>query len=278
MPNALCPYCLSKLNITEEQLTLRAGLVRCSNCNDVFNAYKNKLSETDQKPVQKSTEEQKPAAEAPVKPSVTAKPSIKVKPKVKPKIKIKPKPLPPENLGVSHSALKAKEEAKVATWEPSKKESTHLLPFSFAALFLTLLIAGQIIYIQLDVITQTPRFRPFLKQLNSTFDLKIPPYKNASEIQVIERQISAHATVKDALTLQLTMKNMALSEQNFPNINIVLTSNSGEEIARGTFTKLDYLKKDEVHSFFEPQALKQVNLNFNEAQKGSSGFEISFSF
>jgi len=247
MHYALCPYCLSTLKITEEKLALRAGLVRCSHCNDVFNAYKNKLPESDRQRLIESIErqEKETAAEA--------------------------KPAPSDEIHTTP-------EVQIATWEPSPKEKSHSLPLGFISFLLAIVLIGQIIYIQSDVIVQTPRFQPFFKQLNKDFDLNIPAYKSVDEIQVIDRQLRAHSSLKGALTLQLTMKNTALAEQNFPNIDLVLTSNSGEVVAHRTFTKYDYLKKDEEHSFFEPQSLKEVSLTFKDAQKSTSGFEISFSF
>jgi len=247
MHYALCPYCLSTLKISEEQLALRAGLVRCSHCNDIFNAYKNKLPEPDRQRLIESIEKQHKETAVETQSSPTDE---------------------------THITL----EVQTAAWEPSPKKKPLSLPLGFISFLLVIVLIGQVIYIQSDAIVQTPRFQPFFKQLNKGFDLNIPAYKNVDEIQVIDRQLRAHASLKGALSLQLTMKNTALAEQNFPNIDLVLTSNSGEIIAHRTFTKYDYLKKSETSDFFEPQSLKEVSLTFKDAQKSTSGFEISFSF
>jgi len=247
MHYALCPYCLSTLNITEEQLTLRAGLVRCSQCNDVFNAYKNKLSKFEQQRLTQNIEKQ--AEEA-------ARENT---------------PPPPEQTHITP-------DAQTATWEAPPEETHHSFPFGFISFLLVIILIGQSIYIQSDAIIQTPRFQPLFKQVNSAFGFNIPTYKNADEIQVIERRLSAHPTIKDVLTLHLTMKNIALAEQNFPNIGLVLTSNSGAIVAHRTFTKYDYLKKNEKYDFFGSQSLKEISLHFKNPQQSTSGFELSFSF
>jgi len=45
MQYALCPYCLSSLQITATQLTLKDGLIRCGHCNETFNALENPCSQ-----------------------------------------------------------------------------------------------------------------------------------------------------------------------------------------------------------------------------------------
>jgi len=248
MHYALCPYCLSTLKITEEQLTLRAGLVRCKHCSDVFNAYKNKLPESERQRVIKSIKEQEKKADTEIK-------------------------IPhPDKADQPQSSPEA------VTWEAAPKENRSSFPFGLISFLLALILMGQIVYIQSDTIVQTPRFQPFFKQVNNAFGFSIPSYKSADEIQIIERQLTPHPTVANILTLRLTMKNTALAEQNFPSINLVLTSNSGEVIAHKTFTKYDYLTTREKYDFFKAQSLKQISLSFKEVQKDTSGFEISFSF
>lgn len=43
MQYALCPYCLSSLQITAEQLKQKDGIIRCGHCDEVFNAHDNQL-------------------------------------------------------------------------------------------------------------------------------------------------------------------------------------------------------------------------------------------
>jgi len=45
MQYALCPYCLSSLQITATQLTLKDGLIRCGHCSETFNALENPCSQ-----------------------------------------------------------------------------------------------------------------------------------------------------------------------------------------------------------------------------------------
>jgi len=44
MQYALCPYCLSSLQITAEQLKQKDGIIRCGHCDEVFNAHDNQLN------------------------------------------------------------------------------------------------------------------------------------------------------------------------------------------------------------------------------------------
>ncbi|ORU92501.1 MAG: hypothetical protein A6F70_02990 [Cycloclasticus sp. symbiont of Bathymodiolus heckerae] len=235
MHYALCPHCLSTLKITDEQLTLKSGLVRCSHCNDVFNACENRLPEqTEQRLTDRQTKQKKSTTDV--------------------------------------------LEAETAIWEKPTQETKSSVPFGFLSFVLAFTFVGQFIYTQPEYITQNVNFQPLLKQVNSAFGFNISNYENLDEIHIIERQLSPHSTLEDTLSLQLTMKNVALAEQSFPNIKLVLTSRSGEEIAYGMFTKYDYLQKNETNDFFKSQSLRQVNLLFKKPQQSISGFEISFSF
>ncbi len=254
MHYALCPYCLSILQITEDQLTLRAELVRCGHCSEVFNAYKNKLSEPDKQRLIKDTEEQRNKEE----------PSIE-------------KPAP-NHQTTENCASESPAETKEPSWETTQTKKRSSFPFGLLSFVFLLLLAGQIIYINSDSLVQTPSLQPFFKQANKAFGFHIPTYRSINDIQVVERQLKPHATLQNVLTLQFTMKNTALVEQNYPNIHLILTSSSSEKVAQNTFTKFNYLQDNESHDFFKPQSLKFVSLSFKKPQKNALGYEISFSF
>jgi predicted Zn finger-like uncharacterized protein len=48
MQYALCPSCLSTLQVTVEQLTMKDGVIRCGHCQSVFNANENEVTPSDQ--------------------------------------------------------------------------------------------------------------------------------------------------------------------------------------------------------------------------------------
>ncbi|OUR86012.1 hypothetical protein A9Q85_06730 [Cycloclasticus sp. 44_32_T64] len=246
MQYALCPFCLTTLQITSAQLALKSGLVRCGHCNDVFDANKNQLTPATSQALATEETEQTQHAEP---------------------------PLQDQAIGVESDAPPT-----IAIWEVAKTKPSYTHPFGFLSFIFAITFGVQFLYIESEMLTQNVQLQPIFKKLNSAFSLHIPSYKNLEEIQIVERQLAPHPELIDTLSLQLTIKNTALAEQHFPTINVVLTSNSGEQIAHGMFTKYDYLASNETNDYFAAQALQQVNLLFQNPKKSASGFEISFQY
>jgi len=242
MQYALCPFCLSTLQITEEQLAAKGGLVRCGHCQDIFDANKNKLTSSSEPTALNEAVEQ-------------TNQSIPLKTEQSPK---------DNNIPI------------IASWETPKAQPQHKRPFALLSFLSLLLLIAQFTYFEAELFTQNEKLQPFLKRFNQTYNLHIPRYKNLDQIHIIQRQIGKHPELADVLVLQLTIKNSALAEQAFPAISITLTSHGGDKIAQGVFTKYDYLKPSETNNYFAAQAFQEVNLAFNNPHQEASGFEIAF--
>lgn len=243
MQYALCPFCLSTLQVSEEQLALKSGIIRCGHCSEIFNANKNKLT---------------PSAEQ----TLSAKPSEK----------ISTPDHPPEVEKLTETEISP----AIATWEPVKTAPSYKLPYGFLSFLFVLILIVQIAIIESKSFTQNTQLQPIFKKLNSSFNLHIPSYKNLNEIHIIQRELSPHPQRNNLLLFQLTIKNSALAEQPFPTIKLILTSSLGEPIAQRVFSKYDYLPSNETNDYFAPQALRQIKLSFENPKSKASGFEISF--
>lgn len=242
MQYALCPFCLSTLQVTEEQLAAKGGLIRCGHCQDVFNANEHKLSSSSEPATLNEAAEQ-------------TNQSIALK---------------------TEQSLKDNSIPIIASWETPKAQPQRKRRFALLSFLSLLLLIAQFSYFEAELFTQNEHLQPFLKRFNQAYNLHIPRYKNLDQIHVIQRQISKHPELADVLILQLTMKNSALAEQAFPTISLTLTSYGGGKIAQGVFTKYDYLKPSETNNYFAAQAFQEVNLAFNKPHEEASGFEITF--
>lgn len=248
MHYARCPDCLTTLQITEQQLSLKAGLVRCGHCQQVFDAHDNKIT-----PVSNPARILDSRSNDP-------RPPERIEPNLKDTAFNTPEP-----------ALSP------AAWETPQTSFTRSVPYGLLCFLSSLLLLAQLMYHQAATFTQSPSLQPVLKQINTTFNLDIPRYKNLDEIHVLYRDLSPHPYLKDTLKLQLTIKNFAPVEQDFPIIHVSLSSITGEKIAYGQFSKSNYLLKNDVHTLFKANELKQINLLFKNTRRKAVGFEISFS-
>ena len=236
MQYVLCPHCLSSLQITEQQLTLKERLIRCGHCNEVFNAYDNPLGQQQTKHLQ--TEDKKDI--------------------------------------ISTEAIAV--DQLVASWETNKGTSaSKKRPYLLIALFLSILLLAQATYINIPLLSQSIPLQETLKQLNKTFNVQIPLYSDLDKIKIIERQLSNHLSSDQALTLQLSIKNTAPIEQPYPNILLLLSSSTNDQLAYISFKPSDYLSPQTAQHPFPSGSIQDIELTFEKPQADVSGFEISFS-
>lgn len=247
MQYALCPFCLSTLQFTSEQLAIKDGLIRCGHCNDIFNANENKY-----------TPPEKTASSNPIIEPL----SQSLNKQTPPEVTLDEEQLPPVS----------------SLWETEQKTPKKTLPYGLISSLLVIILAIQFTLNQQEFFTQNTSLQPAFKRLNSAFGMQIPHYKNLSDFHIIERRLTQHPQLDDLLTLQLTIKNTASAEQAYPSIRVQLTSSSGEKVAQGMFTKGDYLDSNELNDFFAPNALRQIELTFKRPSKTPAGFEISFHY
>lgn len=243
MKYALCPSCLSTLQITKEQLKVKEGLIRCGNCKDLFNAYRNELTHADQT----LTESQENAAALPIE------------------------------LMSEEQRIDAEPSSDEPIWETQTTVRSSKFPFKTCAFLLTLLLLGQVIYLTSNNWTQSPPLQASIHRINSAFGLHIPSYQNINDIRIIDRQFNQHPSNNNLLSLTLSFKNTAPVAQAFPVINVALMSNQGKQIALGQFSPNGYLNKEDSHDKFDAQIVKKIHLTFKKPTATATGFEIYFS-
>jgi|GEM_PF-564365 len=239
-----CPFCLSTLQVSEEQLSQKSGMIRCGRCNEIFDANKNELTPAAKKILLNKAEE------------TTNPPDYST-----------------DNL---IPATDENEPPVIAAWENVKKKPVYKLPYGFLSFLLVITLMIQVTYIESAILTQNIHLQPVIKKLNNAYNLQIPSYKKLEEIHIVQRQLSPHPNQSHLLLFQLTLKNNALVEQPYPTIKLLLTAHSGELIAEGIFNRHDYLADKETNDFFPAQALKDIKILFEKPNTNAAGFEISF--
>ena len=151
MQYALCPFCLSTLQVTEEQLAAKDGLIRCGHCQDVFNANEHKLSSSSEPAALNEAAEQ-------------TNQSIALK---------------------TEQSLKDNSIPIIASWETPKAQPQQKRPFALLSFLSLLLLIAQFSYFEAELFTQNEHLQPFLKRFNQAYNLHIPLYKNLDQIHVI---------------------------------------------------------------------------------------------
>lgn len=257
MQYALCPNCSSTLQVSQEQLQAKNGLVRCGHCNDIFDANKHQLVTTE---------------------TTQALDLVKEEPVITHADDIQP---PVDSVEKTEAEEKKVDEAPLAinvAWEESSKKPTSRIPFGTISFFLIIGLIYQFISHYPDFFTQNTSFQPAFEKINTSFGLSIPRYQNTDDIRVLDRQLAPHPTRANTLQLRLTIKNTASVYQDYPAIKLDFSTGTGKAVARITVHKEDYLDSSDIYDPFKPFSTKHLTINLNAPKESITGFEIYFSF
>ncbi|ORU89406.1 MAG: hypothetical protein A6F71_00100 [Cycloclasticus sp. symbiont of Poecilosclerida sp. M] len=245
---AQCPACQSTLQLQGSQVQTKDGLVRCGHCNEVFNVLSH-------------------AIEEPQEAAVQAKPYLRL---------VDSTPATEEPKTEQKHSPEQEDDPSVTVWEKDLTAEKTTSYYDLLSIVLLLALVFQFIYFKPEILYQNTSLQPFLQHIDTSFNTDIPRYKSLTYIRVVSRQLFPHSSVKNALRLDIVIKNTAAASQEFPTIAILLTSNLDEETAYGTFIKEQYLPKTNHHSFLAAGETKFITISFHTPRKQVTGFEIKF--
>jgi len=265
-----CPNCATVFRITAEQLRVRFGMVRCGQCQAVFNAF-DSLVEAEP-PVSPGTASlgasQIPAHAAP--PAGQEAPGHN-QPVVHAEIPDLPTPSDVARLDPIDAALAAEETPEESTraareaglvaarafsetpgyerWAAgaleADSENSFLAdtpkrsrwPFMLAFLLLSLTLAAQAVYyFRSDLTAKFPELAGIYQALNVT--LPLPRHVDLVAIEMSDLQSDK---ARGLLVLQATLRNRARFDQEWPCLELTLTDTHDEVVSRRVLKAADYL-------------------------------------
>jgi predicted Zn finger-like uncharacterized protein len=250
MQYALCPSCSSTLQVSQEQVDAKNGLVRCGHCNEIFDAIKHQLKTPDN--VRALELPQEDPFIAPATPEIEEQ--------------------------LTEEKIDESTQLENPAWETKKPIQQNKIPFGLLSFIALIILIFQLVSNYPNHFTQNTNLQPAFEKLNRAFDLNIPRYKDTNELRVLDRQLSNHPTRSNTLQLKLTIKNTAPVNQDYPIIHLTLSTAIGQNNAQVTFRKIDYLKNTDMYDPFKPYSTKQIILYLSKPKDPVSGFEISFGF
>lgn len=255
-----CPSCGTVFNISDQQLVVADGSVRCGACEIIFDARLSLFAKIDYTPDQDS--EVDVAAEA----DIILPTSIVTTGNGDQEVSLDPVNSPsqapiPETISDQISAL-----------EDKTKSSSLLNVLGLASL---LLLSG-LLALQITAINK-PRLLPTPIQASVCKWLKCANPTALDQIQILNRDIYTHAEVEDALTVSMTMINRAEFAQPFPLLELRLFDVAGDVIVARRFSPDEYLPFEWSASNLFPHS-KAISLHLDLVDPGQQvvGYEFNF--
>ncbi len=252
-----CPACLTTFRITSAQLKVSEGMVRCGICSAIFHAEQRLL--------------QLPTKEAVVAPSAAAtspKKNKRGRHKNKNPLKHPIRPIQSDDALLSDIPIITERRAvdrKRLAWKTAL--------WSLGNLSLTLLLAGQFIFFYRDELGRIPAWRPGMTQFCQRAGCELLPLQDTGQIELLQTSIAPHPQYENALRIRTTLVNRASFAQTYPLIEVSLTNNAGNVIARRNFSSTQYLETP-MTGLLPPNVVAKSVIDVTNPDNKAVGYEI----
>ena len=296
-----CPACQTVFRVTMEQLRAHDGLVRCGHCQKVFNADQQLFDDIpDAQPDVKPAAEKKRAAAKTKEPIERPTKRGKTKPPTKTK-----KPTPVAEKPAEVEIETAAEEIVLETtaeerWQPPTPPIEKSKPENFERIseilfssrrrrpasawwiagsaLLLLVLGAQAIYFYRDTLASSPVLLPILRDACTQIGCDLRPTTDVGRIELVQpTSIAAHPKYENVLRLRATMVSRSPAPQPYPLMEVTLTDNVGNILARRAFTPREYLERSAfAQSDMLPHVAVSALLDMTNPDGKASGYEINF--
>ena len=208
-----CPNCGTVFRVQPAQLSARGGKVRCGKCTHVFDGVAALIAETEQETAQAETEPS---------PQLALFGTSRKNP-------------------LAGAAEAANEDASVADFLEDTPPPRRSWSLAFGVALLLFGLAAQAIhYFRSEIAALVPETRPYLVAACATLkcDLKLPRRPKLMAIESSDLQ--ADGRRENLIVLNAVLRNQAQFAQEFPSLELTLTDERDEAVARRVLTPADY--------------------------------------
>jgi predicted Zn finger-like uncharacterized protein len=290
-----CPGCATIFRVTPEQLKVRAGKVRCGQCQFVFNALDGLLEETRPATALPTTAEwHAPACvDVPILPTSKLLPVDVVDILLEPLVDNK---LPAaealsdaaaEALAKASGLIVPRETTEIpgySKWAEGVMSSPSLpsavtntrWPFTLVTVFLLLALISQLVfYFRSEIAVALPGTRNLLAEFSEALGSKLPLPRQAELVSIETSDLQADPSRGNLLILQSTLRNRAAYAQAYPSLELSLTDTQDNAIARRVFQPGEYLDpKSPPDQIFGANAEITVRLWIEVSDITAAGYRL----
>ncbi|MDX8386424.1 MAG: zinc-ribbon and DUF3426 domain-containing protein [Gallionella sp.] len=212
----LCPYCNSHFSISETQLDVHEGMVRCGYCQKTFDA---RLSFVSDQP--------SPQLELPILQLLAD--------------------LPQPDLPVLQPMTLA-EKVSIVEEESEEEIERPIWHWALGSVILMMVFISQCAYMfRADIAAKIPVTKPVLVYSCWLLNCKVGLPQYPDLISIESSGLEADPKNKGWITLKVLLRNRAPFTQTYPNLELTLSDSKDAPQARRIFSPADYLPKAESY-------------------------------
>jgi predicted Zn finger-like uncharacterized protein len=235
-----CHHCQSRFRVTELQLQMAHGKVRCGECNEVFNALT----------ALKNHDRRQPDEYQSRLPANTQN---------------NPDQYPELSL---HEAMYGHKYSILSHFPP--------LLWLIGILLLSTLGIAQAIYYQRYPLVENPRFQQQVLGLCRILPCNESQFSSTQHIKLLERNVFTHPVQSNALMVSGSFVNQATFAQKFPRLLVSLFDIQGNLIANRLFNSTEYLQADKNRTVMN--IAKPVQFRLEIVDPGTDALTYEFEF
>ncbi|PTN12458.1 zinc-ribbon and DUF3426 domain-containing protein [Nitrosomonas aestuarii] len=290
----LCPGCGTTYKIIPEQLQSQSGLVRCGECQVIFNGFATLITIDESEIQYQSTFVEKTTASDnsdEIKESVhladtshcelqadtsaafqsdhVQDEAVKTTESSESGVGIEPSySLVPSPYNVSSSDFLS---------EVSQKSPQHW-GWKFGNIALFILLIAQVIYMyRADLAIIAPQSRPYLEQYCNILGCTVPLPGNVQLLSIVSSDMTVRdpETQPEVATLTAVVRNHAPVTQALPALKLLLTDMHNQLLASRIFTTTDYLTKAQIQkTAIQPNQEIIIQIYLDNSQLKSTGYHL----
>ena len=262
-----CPQCATQFRVTESQINIADGYVRCGVCEEVFNVNevvnKTSLEDDHQASLADNSHADKHSLET-------------------------------GNYGAqkdtfdffgnnNNELMDHVVPEKFRESQPSNSPSAASTIFwGIGVLLLTATLFIEYVWFNRDQFIRIPEIQAEIEKLCQTFDCTYLTMRNPAKIELLTKNIFSHPGEKDILMVKATMKNNARFSQPYPVMSINFSDIRGNMVASRHFLPNEYLSLEyqqsdnKQQSLLPPDTSTNVTLEIQDPGKQAIAYEFDF--
>ncbi len=280
-----CPECRTSFRVSQAQLGLRRGLVRCGKCNAVFNAYDTLLPELEEPPMPPREPVLDALSDSATLPELSLPGWIAETPPPQPEIVQASTVIVVDEVDDEKVPLISGEtsESILLSELPKRKPLQSTLPvwkrllYGLSIFALILLFVLQSAYIlRAEVAAALPASRPLLELLCQPLGCDVPLPRQLDRQAIVASNLEHDTEQKSRVRLTFLLANRTGQIQAWPTVSLTLTDVRETPVAQKLFSPEIYLPKGtNVQSGMANGSEREIRLELDIGNLAATGFTLS---
>lgn len=220
-----CPECGTRFKVSQAQLDMHHGMVRCGRCKATFNAAK-QLHDNEPSPQLALTLAQEEIQQVPVESPVEQTSATH------------------DKFDFSHLAADSKDEV-LETSHSAIKKNVHWSWVVVTLILLILLLAQATYFLRVELAAHLPGIKSTLTSYCKLLNCNIPLPQKIDQLSIESSDLESNPKQASVIALNAILRNRAPYAQTYPHLELTLTNSMDEVLARRIFPPAEYLKPNE---------------------------------